>query len=156
MKFIRSYCLSNWMTTSTTWGIEHKSYVSIENGNLLILCNKENKLYKYIGMVSAEYGTNDIHRTSNFMNDVDENYGRYLALEHLQDIIINDIHSFSKFRDFIDDLSDREKTEGHWLTYQHGEYRFIVDRFLIHDILMILVIDENAISLKIEVYQLNN
>ena len=107
------------MTTSTTWGIEHKSYVSIENGDLLILCNKKNKLYKYIGMVSAEYRTNDIHKTSNFMNDVDENYGRYLALEHLQDIIINDIHSFSKFRDFIDDLSDREKTEGHWLTYQH-------------------------------------
>lgn len=156
MKFIRSYCLSNWMTTSTTWGIEHKSYVSIENGDLLILCNKKNKLYKYIGMVSAEYRTNDIHRTSNFLNNVDENYGRYLALEHLQDIIINDIHSFSKFRDFIDDLSDREKIEGHWLTYQQGEYRFIVDRFLIHDILMILVIDENAISLKLEVYQLNN
>lgn len=153
MKFIRSYCLSNWMTTSTTWGIEHKSYVSIENGDLLILCNKKNKLYKYIGMVSAEYRTNDIHRTSNFLNNVDENYGRYLALEHLQDIIINDIHSFSKFRDFIDDLSDREKIEGHWLTYQHGEYRFIVDRFLIHDILMILVIDENAMDIKLEVYQ---
>ena len=57
------------------------------------------------------------------------------------------------FRDFIDYLSDREKIEGHWLTYQHGEYRFIVDRFLIHDILMILVINENAMDIKLEVYQ---
>ena len=143
------------MATPTTWGLEHKSYARIESGDLLILSNKESKLFKYTGEVIAQYTNNSIHRTSNFIDDTDSNYGRYLALEHLQEIIVNDLHNATKYRDFIDDLSDREKIEGHWLTYQHGEYRFIVDRFLIHDIIMILIVDEKALHLKIEVYQYN-
>lgn len=166
MRFIRSPHLSDWMATSTTWSLEHKSFVQLENRDqskeLHILSNKQTKVYKFVGEVAAQYENDVIHREESFVDtsaenepNVDVEYARYLSLEHLQDIVVEDLYNCNRYRNFVDDLSDREKMEGHWLNYEQGEYRFIVDRFLIHDILIILVIDENALSLKLEVYQLN-
>lgn len=161
MRFIRSERLSKGIDTFKTWSLEHGCYAHMKGKDIEIepYTGKPPafRLYRYAGVIRAKYGTDSVETAVEFLDIKSKRTGieqlTATAKAYFNEIITEDLPCAERYRDFIDDLSGRERLEGRFVRKTHeGVVLFLIDKYLDKGMALVLIVEEYTLQLEMEVY----